>query len=357
VSRLIIGDVLPANACFNLQGLNPVKEAAYHSYDAKDTYNDAPRQPCFPNTHVEVLNEIQMWMKDVESESIYVLFGVAGIGKSTIAQSVAKIAADDNLLGASFFFSGDQEKRSTVRWLFPTLAYYLSCHHAELAARVGEALTTSPDIADRNLREQFESLIVEPLQTLPAGEPILLVLDAVDACEKTGAETILSLFAEYVAHIPRLKVFITARPEQHIAGVFRSHHPHKQFCLHDIKDKIVQDDIRLYIEHVLSKDQVRSKFPHVHLDWEPTHEEKDMLVEMSGKLFIIAATAAKFILDPQQMDPPKQLAILGPVRLPSFWEKTIFENLRVHLVPPHFAVNKINCRIPKWYRLGLVQSF
>src|ERR1700733_450311 len=311
VSHLIIADILSANAYLNSQGLNPVKEAAYHSYDAKDPYNDAPRQSCFPNTRVKVLDEIQKWMKDVESESIYVLSGVAGIGKSTIAQSVARIAADDKLLGASFFFSGDQEKRKTARWFFPTLAYYLSCHDAELAVRVGEALKTNPDIADRNLREQLKHLIVEPLRTLPEeGEPIVLVIDAVDECEKMGAETILSLFAEHAPHIPRLKVFITTRPEQHVEGAFGPHHPRKQFRLHDIEDKIVQGDIRLYIEHILSREQVRRKFPHIHLDWEPTREEKDILVEMSGKLFIIAATAAKFILDSQQMNPPKQLAIL-----------------------------------------------
>src|ERR1700733_9560404 len=277
VSHLLIGDILSANAYLNSQGLNPVKEAAYHSYDAKDPYNDAPRQPCFPNTRVNVLNEIQTRMKDVESESIYVLSGVAGIGKSTIAQSVAKIAADDKLLGASFFFSGDQEKRKTARWLFPTLAYYLSCHHAELAARVGEALKMNPDIADRNLREQFKHLIVEPLRTLPEGrEPIVLVIDAVDECEKKGAETILSLFMEHIPCIPQLKVFITARPEQHIEGVFGLHHSHRQFRLHDIEGKIVQGDIRLYIEHILPGEQVRRQLPHLHQDWEPTREEKDM---------------------------------------------------------------------------------
>ena len=169
----------------------------------------------------------------------------------------------------------------------------------------------NPNIADCNLREQFKHLIVEPLRTLPeGGDPILLVIDAVDECEKKGAETILFLFAEHVAHIPRLKVLITARPEQHIEGVLGPHHPRKQFRLHDIEDDIVQDDIRLYIEHILSRSQVRRQLPRLHLDWEPTREEADMLVDMSGKLFIIATTTAKFILDPQQMNPPKQLTIL-----------------------------------------------
>jgi len=45
------------------------------------------------------------------------------------------------------------------------------------------------------------------------------------------------------------------------------------------------------------------------------------------------------------------------VKNSSFQEKTIFENLQVHLVSLHFSVNKIGCLIPKWYGLGLVWSF
>jgi len=40
-----------------------------------------------------------------------------------------------------------------------------------------------------------------------------------------------------------------------------------------------------------------------------------------------------------------------------FREKPIFENLQIHLVSLHFAVNKIDCLIPKRYGLGLVWSF
>ena len=44
--------------------------------------------------------------------------------------------------------------------------------------------------------------------------------------------------------------------------------------------------------------------------WQPTEEEKKILVGMSGKLFIIASTAAAFILDAKRLAPAKQLATL-----------------------------------------------
>ena len=291
--------------------LNPVQEAAYHSYNSKDPYKDVPRESCFPGTRVKLLEEVQMWMDDIRSESIYVLSGVAGIGKSTVAQSVAEIAAEEKLLGASFFFSGDQDKRKTARWLFPTLAYYLSCRYPEFAMRIGETLIKNPDITQRNLREQFKYLIIEPLQASQERKgPTLLVVDAVDECEHNDAETFLSLLLEHVPRIPQIKVFITARPEKHIDGIFGQNHSHKQFRLHDIEYSIVQDDIQLYIKHLFSKVQVQRKLPRLRQNWEPTSDEKDMLAEMSGGLFIIAATAAKFILDPEQMDPVNRLALL-----------------------------------------------
>lgn len=73
-------------------------------------------------------------------------------------------------------------------------------------------------------------------------------------------------------------------------------------------DKIAQDDIQRHIERILSEEQAQTKFTHP--DWEPTPAKRAMLVEMSGKPFIIAATATKLALDLQQTDPQIQLEIL-----------------------------------------------
>ena len=46
---------------------------------------------------------------------IYVLDGIAGVGKSTVAKTVAQRAAGINSLGASFFFSRDHAAQPTHR--------------------------------------------------------------------------------------------------------------------------------------------------------------------------------------------------------------------------------------------------
>jgi hypothetical protein len=155
-------------------------------------------------------------------------------------------------------------------------------------------------------------LIAQPLQTpLDEEKPVLLVIDALDECEERDAGTILSLFAQQAPRIPQLRVFITTRPEPHITAVLERCYDHEQFHLHDIDELIVEADIRSYLEFRLSPEQVQKALPRLRPPvWRPTKGQMDALVGMSGKLFIIAATATSFILDPHQVDPSRRLAML-----------------------------------------------
>jgi replication-associated recombination protein RarA len=75
---------------------------------AFDSYENARRVSCFKDTRTKLLADIEGWMKTHErGQSIYVLYGVTGIGKSTIAKTVAEQKAELNVLGASFFFLKD----------------------------------------------------------------------------------------------------------------------------------------------------------------------------------------------------------------------------------------------------------
>ena len=181
-----------------------------------------------------------------------------------------------------------------------------------IAERINVALEEDPELVERDPIQQFNRLIAKPLQTPIGGEnPILLVIDALDECEENDAETILSLFAHKAPQIGRLRVFITARPERHIRSIFTHYRNHDQFHLHDIDQSIVEADIRAYLEFRLSTEQVRKALPDLLPPiWQPTKEQMDALVGISGKLFIIAATAITFILDGTHADPANRLAVL-----------------------------------------------
>ena len=112
------------------------------------------------------------WLNDCNGrQSIYVLHGVAGIGKSTVSKSIAESAATRGVLGASFFFSRSEENRNTARSLFPTLAHQLSLHNREFSRQLSTALEVDCGAAERDLQAQFSSLLAQPLRLLAGGRP------------------------------------------------------------------------------------------------------------------------------------------------------------------------------------------
>jgi hypothetical protein len=296
--------LLHVSSFMSNQQFDSLKPVAAAAYDC------ARRSSCFRDTRALLLSEIQEWVNNGDGPPIYVLYGVAGIGKSTVAKTVAERAANERTLGASFFFSRDEDNRKTLKSFFTTLAYQLSCHYPKVAEQTNITLEGAPEVAERDPAYQFDCLIAKPLRTVIEETPILVVIDALDECEEDDAEIILSLLAQEVPQIPCLRVFITARPEQHIRSVFEQDHNHDQFHLHDIDQSIVEADIRSYLEFRLSAGQVQKTFPGLRSIWQSTEEEMNTLVAVSGKLFIIAATAVNFILDRKQVDPAGQLSVL-----------------------------------------------
>jgi hypothetical protein len=268
---------------------------------------------CFKGTRTRLLNEIASWIAndDPSLAPIYVLDGVAGIGKSTIAKTVAENAAGINTLGASFFFSRNDDKRKTAKTFFPTIAYQLAHYDKDFADEIHKALLRTPHVVTQMPVKQYSTLIMEPLTEAfaVAGHPILIVIDALDECEH-DADALLKIFADSIKNMPRLKLFITTRPEYHIRNVLDRYHHLKRFHLQDIEKSVVQSDIRLYLDFHLSEDHVRDEFPGLQITWKPVEKDMKLLIESCGILFIVASTAVKFILDSKRSDPGKQLSRL-----------------------------------------------
>jgi len=61
-----------------------------------------------------------------KNQSVFWLNGLAGTGKSTIAQTFAETTFVDGKLGASFFCLWDFENQSNLQMIFPTLAFQLA---------------------------------------------------------------------------------------------------------------------------------------------------------------------------------------------------------------------------------------
>lgn len=262
-----------------------------------------------------MLREIANWLcvSDGHQSQIYVLDGIAGIGKSTVAQTFAERAAELGYLGASFFFSRNEDQRKNAKLFFSSIAFQLSLYDEHIATLISMALKQVPDAAGKRLRDQFKELIIDPLQTFCKADshPILIIIDALDECEEWDAAEVLLLLIEKIHRLSSFRVLITTRPEAHIRKMLHNGKNHKHFYLHEIETSIVEADIRLYLGHELSGDRIHETLPELELPcWEPSASDMDCLVQAAGKLFIIASTAVRFILDSEEYNPESQVAKL-----------------------------------------------
>src|SRR5580692_5732198 len=207
------------------------------------------RHGCLKGTRRDVLLHIEQWLIDDTDQRIFWLNGLAGTGKSTIAQTFAEISFADGKLGASFFCSRDFGDRSNLQAIFPTLAFQLAHRYPQFREQLLQVLRANHDVERESLSSQLEKLIVLPLKETHI--PTLIIIDALDECkDKEPASALLSVLSRYVHEIPEVKFFITGRPEPPIRDGFRLE-PLRPITdvlkLHDVKRSSVDEDIKLYL--------------------------------------------------------------------------------------------------------------
>ena len=256
-------------------------------------YRHGDRKGCLKGTRGAVLDEIELWTRDLDKPSVYWLNGLAGTGKSTIAQTIAERVFAGGQLGASFFCSRDFLDRNNLQFIFPTLAVQLARKYANFRSIFVPLVQSDPGIIHESLYNQMKKLIVGPL-----GESAIstvIVIDALDECkDEEPASAILTVLGQFVSEISKVKFFVTGRPEPRIREGFRLPLLAKAtdvFILHEVEPSQVDSDIRLFFRHNLSGLSDRRGG----LDNWPTKEHLDLLCERAAGLFVYAMATVKFI--------------------------------------------------------------
>lgn len=236
---------------------------------------------------------------------------MAGTGKSTISRTVGRSLRNDNVVVSFFFKRGEGDRGNAIKF-FPTISRQLACCIPDLAASLREALSIDPDIPLRSLREQFNKLLLQPLQSLEQASSqiptIVLVIDALDECDNDNDISYLLQLLPQVQKLSalRLRIFLTSRPEFPIRlGVSKmANHEHQDLALHEIPEEVTAHDISLFLQDRFKRIQDTKKVP---ANW-PGEDVIRALVEMSVPLFISAATVCRFI--EVKLNPVKCLADL-----------------------------------------------
>ncbi|KAF5969187.1 hypothetical protein FCOIX_11014 [Fusarium coicis] len=291
----------------------PIAEGA--SFDSMAEEHN-PR--CLPDTRQELLEDIDRWIDDPNSKTVYWLNGMAGTGKSTISRTVAYSRSQRGDLGASFFFKRGEVDRGNLNKLMSTLAYHLAMSIPEATVSIKKVLDVNPAIAGKSVKEQFEKLIQEPLSEAVAtatitSSSVVIVIDALDECDQEAdIRLLINIFSQAKTARRHLRVFLTSRPELPIRlGFSDIQGAYQDLVLHEIPAQIVKHDIVVFLDDEFKK--IRYDFNRtvgderkLPPDW-PGRPTVQGLAQMAVPLFIFAATVCRFIGDRKYNSPRIQL--------------------------------------------------
>ena len=276
--------------------------AQFAEYDAA---SPAPRNACTENTRKAILNTLRDWANDNTTTNVYWLNGMAGTGKTTIAYSFSEMLDEENSLGGTFFSSHLRVDTSDVRCIIPTISLQLARCLPSLSQLILNIVEANPDCSSWRIGKQFLNFIVRPLtaayrDTREVVVVPVVILDALDECsDQSLVAELLSVILKHSTALP-VKFFITSRPEVRLKEFFDKSGAHSNFTLHEVEKEVVKADIELYIKVCLLNGQIRH-------DW-PPQADLERLVNMSGTLFIYAATVCKYIAQRGSLSMPERLS-------------------------------------------------
>jgi hypothetical protein len=256
---------------------------------------------------VAILTKIMKWIKWEEDLKAFIMwvYGSAGFGKSAIAQTIAEICQEENILLASFFFSRSDPSRNTAKSLIATIAYQITVTLPDVRDAILSAIKRDPSIFYKSLTHQVKSLIVAPLQKLAEANflneptsPFLVVIDGIDECLDLEVQR---YFVEVLANaqqqhrLPLIFLFVS-RPEQQISlafstGILPSITTH--INLNEFYDD--DNDIRQYLIHRFQEIKSTHRLlAYIPPQW-PLPDVLNQLVKHSSGQFIYAFTVMGFV--------------------------------------------------------------
>ncbi|KAK7684527.1 hypothetical protein QCA50_012474 [Cerrena zonata] len=256
---------------------------------------DAASRPlCLHGTRRVVLQKIIDWVMDVHNNggNILWLHGLAGSGKSTIANTIASRIHEVGRRGAFLFFERNKTDRDAV---VRTMAAQLADADPFLRSRICAAIDKDRSVAYSPLGKQFAHLVRHPLDEAAPSllGPIVIVFDALDEYGDTPSrQSLLSLIKNEFTKLPsNFRFLITSRPELDIKYFLSENPKIESISLTDMTDSI--PEIRLYLSSELT--HIRN-VKRISSDW-PNDRYINWAARMSEGLFIWASTLSKFLLE------------------------------------------------------------
>ncbi|TFK61161.1 WD40 repeat-like protein [Pluteus cervinus] len=221
------------------------------------------------------------------------LHGLAGSGKSSVANTIAAMVEQGGFYLSCFFCKRDDPDLSDPGRVLPTLAYRIAQQHGGYRTALVDVLSSGSvgaGIVTGDLHKQFKTLFEDLVTKVESpARAHVIVIDALDECGKPSDQKQLSRYLLSLAGlVPWIKVLITSRPEPTITDILR---PAPSCHARDINaEEYTTSDIQLY---------TKTKIKSMDMDKIPGFRDDDIdrLVKQAGGLFIWSATFFKYMAD------------------------------------------------------------
>ena len=193
-----------------LRALDRIKPLTGSSFDPD------PKNCCMPDTRADLIETLVAFaVSEDTSRRLFLLSGIAGSGKSSVATSVAYSLYQRDCLTGSFFFKRDNDKLRIPANLLHTVAHSIARRHEPYMKALMAVLKASTTIEGEALSVQFDALLRKPLKMISSNPPpnqaiVAIVIDALDECD--DPKSISSYLTEIVGLAPWLRVIVTSRP-------------------------------------------------------------------------------------------------------------------------------------------------
>ena len=262
--------------------LTPVKTGYHHELR------------CMDGTRQSLLNQITDWVanksgqENVLQRNVYWLYGLPGIGKTSLAHSIcASLSERNHLAGAFFCQRGDPNLSDPIN-ILPTFTHKLAIHFPPFRTIVVKHLRDHPSLTPESMEG---SLFLDFIHSLPRHpeHALVFVIDALDECgDAESRPRLLMDLINAATQAPWLKIIVTSRTEVDIQHFFNTLTQPSHLSYDLATDQDSSTDVRAF---------ARSQFDLVvrrwHLDapW-PKASDFNRVISQANDLFIFIETLA-----------------------------------------------------------------
>ncbi|QRW11251.1 hypothetical protein RhiLY_10250 [Ceratobasidium sp. AG-Ba] len=262
-----------------------------------------PTKQCLPGTRTHIIDRLEAWAHSEDQPSLAWMYGMAGLGKSSIAASISKRLDDKRMLAASFFCKRDSPDLRDPRKLLATIACELAQKWPAYAQVAVEIVRNDINLSSKHIQPLYDTLLAVPLRDLAVKErppvALIIVVDALDECgDATTRNQLLTCLCNIPQLAPWLKVLLTSRPDEDISAHFEDPAT-PAFVRVDVFQHEASLDIQVFVRASLSKAMA-------------FHDRAESVVSDISRLaagsFIWARTACTYILS--GIDKTKRIKLL-----------------------------------------------